>query len=137
MVEDEEVMELDEIRAYLLENGIDMDAENDDQNFPEEILEDDSMVQDEGNGITEKEDLCVNAKGSDLVAGDLAKAEGTRKRLFKPSMSTVGSTNMRLAAMLLSPRKRAAAKAGGRPGGGTKRMDDKGTSNPKTNQKKP
>lgn len=81
--------------------------------------------------------MCPNATEKDLAVVEMAKTDGTRKRLVKPASSTAGSTKMRLASALLSPCKRAVAKAGGRHGGGTKRLEDKGTSNPKLGQQKP
>ncbi|KAL0748211.1 hypothetical protein Bca101_030213 [Brassica carinata] len=62
--------------------------------------------------------------------------EGTRKRLFKPTVST-GGTKMKIVQALLSPRKRAAAKTGSRQGDISKQMEDKGTSNPQSSQHKP
>uniref|UniRef100_M4EX90 Uncharacterized protein n=1 Tax=Brassica campestris TaxID=3711 RepID=M4EX90_BRACM len=60
-----------------------------------------------------------------------ATKQGNRKRLYKPSISTAGSTKMRLASALLSPRKRAAAKMGPRQGDSSKPPESKGPSNPK------
>lgn len=66
----------------------------------------------------------------------MAKRQGTRKGLFKPTVST-GGTKMKIVQALLSPRKRAAAKTGSRQGDISKQMEDKGTSNPQSSQHKP
>ncbi|KAJ4900524.1 hypothetical protein Rs2_14475 [Raphanus sativus] len=134
-VTDDHVMDMDEIKASLLEHGIDMDAEFDDQEFSESFLEEDSKEQEEDSGALEAElDTVVpqgNREEEGLADLEVAKTEGTRKRLFKQPGGAMGSSKMRNATALLSPRKRAAAKTGPRDGGGNKRKDGKGTSNPK------
>ncbi|KAF2548978.1 hypothetical protein F2Q70_00022058 [Brassica cretica] len=57
-------------------------------------------------------------------ATEQAKKQGTRKRLFKPSINVAGSTKMRIAAALVSPRKRAAAKMGTRKGDTNKPLEN-------------
>ncbi|KAL0713316.1 hypothetical protein Bca4012_020294 [Brassica carinata] len=118
--------------------GLDLESAGtkDCREFSEEAIEEDGTIQEESTGIIEEEDACPNATEKDLAVVEMAKTDGTRKRLVKPVSSMAGSTKMRLASAPLSPCKRAAAKAGGRHGGGTKRLEDKGTSNPKLGQQK-
>ncbi|KAJ4895255.1 hypothetical protein Rs2_22049 [Raphanus sativus] len=134
-VTDDHVMDMDEIKASLLEHGIDMDAEFDDQEFSESFLEEDSKEQEEDSGALEAElDTVVpqgNREEEGLAYLEVEKTEGTRKRLFKQPGGAMGSSKMRNVTALLSPRKRVAAKTGPRNGGGNKRTDGKGTSNPK------
>lgn len=126
---------MDEIKSSMLEHGIDMDAEFDDQEFSESFLEEESKDQEEDSGVLEAElEMGVpqdNLEEVGLAGLEVAKTEGTRKRLFKQQGGTMGSTKLRNATALLSPRKRAAAKTGPRAGGGNKRTDGRGTSNPK------
>lgn len=133
-VSEDHVMDMDEIKASLLEHGIDMDAEFDDQEFSESFLEEDIKDQEEESGALAELDTAAQ-QGNKEEEGpadlEVAKTEGTRKRLFKQQGGAMGSTKMRNATALLSPRKRAAAKTGPRNGGGNKRTDGKGTSNPK------
>lgn len=72
----------------------------------------------------------------DATAEELAKKQGTRKRLFKPKVVTAGSTKMRIASALVSPRKRAAAKPGIRHGENSKQLESKGPSNLKSGHQK-
>ncbi|CDY58707.1 hypothetical protein HID58_047048 [Brassica napus] len=69
--------------------------------------------------------------------GDAVKKQGLRKRLFKPMLSTAGSTKMRVFNALASPCKRAGAKTGTRQGDNSKQTESKGPSNPKIGYQKP
>ena len=61
----------------------------------------------------------------------MATRQGNRKRLFKPTISTAGSTKMKMASGLVSPRKKAVSKGGSRHGDSSKPPESKGPSNPK------
>ncbi|KAF2542685.1 hypothetical protein F2Q68_00030627 [Brassica cretica] len=61
----------------------------------------------------------------------LETRHGNRKRLFKPSSSTAGSTKMRLASALVSLRKKAAAKTRPRHGDSSKPLESKARSSKK------
>ncbi|KAL0684370.1 hypothetical protein Bca4012_051218 [Brassica carinata] len=114
-LEEDVEMELDAINATLPEDGIEMDVEDDFQTLSEEEAEKASRDQEEKVNIQEEEVLSSEAENvNGPGAGELATRKGTRKRLFKPSINTAGSIKMRIANALVSPCKRAAAKAGPR-----------------------
>lgn len=131
-VEDGE-MEMDALEANLLESGFDLGAEEDFQTLSEEEAEkaltkgDEVHIQEEG--LVESD----TNKGESKEAGDAPSKQGNRKRLFKPTSSTAGSTKMRIANALV---KRAASKGAKHYGDNGKPPETKGTSNPKVpNQK--
>ncbi|KAH0943509.1 hypothetical protein HID58_003146 [Brassica napus] len=113
-LDDEDVMDMDEIKAHLLENGIDMDVEDFLEKLLEEEIEEVVKGQEEEQGPP---------------GGDVVKKQGLRKRLFKPTISTAGSTKMRVFNALASPRKQAAAKTGARQGDNSKQTKSKGLKN--------
>ena len=130
--EDEDhVMEMDEIKAHLLEHGIDMDAADDLPDFSEEETEEAIMAYDEEAQPQEEKEQLLTGDGDDAAVADLGKKKTTRKRLFKPEANTAGSTKMSIASALVSPRKRAAAKPSIRRGDNNKQQESKGTSFPK------
>uniref|UniRef100_M4DC99 Uncharacterized protein n=1 Tax=Brassica campestris TaxID=3711 RepID=M4DC99_BRACM len=126
--------EMDAINANLLKNGMDLEAEDEFQTLSEEEAEHasgDQIVQvhaqegeELGNG-----DVVLN---NDTGTGDMGTRQTSRKRLFKPTISTAGSNKMRTASALLSPRKKAVVKGGSRQGDSSKHLDNKGPSNPKS-----
>ncbi|KAF3508916.1 hypothetical protein F2Q69_00006729 [Brassica cretica] len=126
-------MELEAINATLLENGDDMEEEEEFQTLSEEEAEQASRAQVLREHALEEEKMVSGEadveKGTRPEVGETK--QGNRKRLFKPSISTAGSTKMRLASALVSPRKRAAAKMGPRQGDSSKPPESKGPSNPK------
>ncbi|XP_048618565.1 uncharacterized protein LOC125589916 [Brassica napus] len=131
-VEDDE-REMDALEANLLKSGFDLGAEEDFQTLSEEEAEkaltkgDEVPIQEEG--LVESDTNEGERKG----AGDGPSKQGNRKRLFKPTSSTAGSTKMRIANALV---KRAASKGATRYGDNSKLPETKGTSNPKApNQK--
>lgn len=130
---DEDVMDMDEIKAHLLENGIDMDAEDFMENLSEEEAEE---VIKESKGKEEEEVVAVEEEQGQ-VGGEAGKKQGFRKRLFKPTLSTVGSSKMRVFNALASPRKRAGVKIGTRHGDSSKQAESKGPLNPKSGYQKP
>ncbi|KAH0861314.1 hypothetical protein HID58_089575, partial [Brassica napus] len=126
-------MEMDAINANLLKNGMDMEAEDEFQTLSEEEAEQALGDQIVHTHAQEEEEL-GNGDGAlndDTGAGDMGTRQSSRKRLFKPPISTAGSNKMRMASALLSPRKRAVAKGGSRQGDSSKQLDNKGPSNPK------
>ena len=131
-LDDEDVMDMDEIKAHLLENGIDMDAEDFMENCSEGEAEE---VIKEGNGKDEEKVAFVEEEQGQ-IGGDAGKKHGLRKRLFKPALSTVGSSKMRVFNALASPRKRAVPKSGTRQGDTSKQTEIKGPLNPKSRQQK-
>ncbi|KAJ4917546.1 Uncharacterized protein Rs2_03096 [Raphanus sativus] len=136
---EEELMDIDEMNAYLLEHGIDIDAENYDHEFSEEGLDEEIREQEVLTSILEEKAEVGNEKEAHLVDKDMAKAEGTKKKGGKPAgsaASTAVSTKLRIANALRSPRKRAPAKPGTRQGGNIKRMEEKGMANPKDGHQK-
>ncbi|KAG2271420.1 hypothetical protein Bca52824_065975 [Brassica carinata] len=131
-VEDDE-MEMDALEANLLESGFDLGAEEDFQTLSEEEAEkaltkgDEVPIQEEG--LVESD----TNKGESKGVGDAPSKQGNRKRLFKPTSSTAGSTKMRIANALV---KRAASKGATHYEDNGKPPETKGTSNPKApNQK--
>lgn len=130
--EDDFEMEMDAINDTLSECGVDMEAEEEFQTLSEEEAEHTSRAQEEQVRTQGEEEVVPGEadieKGTG--AGDLALKQGSRKRLFKPSISTAGSTKMRMASALVSPRRKAAGKVG-HHGEGSKLPERKGPSNPK------
>ncbi|WZZ07786.1 hypothetical protein YC2023_093707 [Brassica napus] len=143
-LDDEDVMDMDEIKAHLLENGIDMDAEDFLENLSEEEVEEvlkgneeGGKGNEEGSKDREEKEMVPVEEDKGLVGGDGEKKHGLRKRLFKSSSSTVGSTKMRVFNALASPRKRVGTKTGTRQGDNGKQLESKGPSNPKNGTQKP
>ncbi|CAH8312889.1 unnamed protein product [Eruca vesicaria subsp. sativa] len=122
---------MDEIRAYCLENGIDMDAEE----VPEDVQEEETEegIHSSMNGYAEagdqgqKNDTSVEGKIRGI--GDIGKNQGARKKLFKPPQ-LAASSEMRAASTVLSPRKKGTTKQGTRQGESVKQMEGKGASIP-------
>ncbi|KAH0869888.1 hypothetical protein HID58_076910 [Brassica napus] len=130
--EDEFDMEMDAINATLAEGGVDMEAEEEFQTLSEEEADHASRAQEELVRIQREEEV-VSGKADIEIGtgeGDLTLKQVSRKRLFKPSISTAGSTKMRMASALVSPRRKAAGKVG-HHGEGSKLPERKGPSNPK------
>lgn len=129
-------MEMGAINATLSEGGVDMEAEKEFQTLSEEEAEradHASQVQEE-LARTQGEEEVVSGDANIEIgtgAGDLELKQVSRKRLYKPSISTAGSTKMRMASALVSPRRKAAGKVGHRHGEGSKPPESKGPSNPK------
>ncbi|KAF3592800.1 hypothetical protein DY000_02024268 [Brassica cretica] len=117
---DEDVMEMDEIRAACLEHGIDMDNP---QDLSEEEPEGEAILQEEGDDIAEEKEDGIGAKEKEMVLGEPVKKQGFCKRLFKPTISTAGSNKMRIVNALVSPRKRGVAKTGSRYGENSKTLE--------------
>lgn len=126
-------MEMDVLHANLFESRIDIGAEEDFQTLSEEEAE---------KALAQSDD--VSTREEALVASDINKEEGkgvgeapmkqgSRKRLFKSTSTTVGSTKMRIASALA---KRAASKGASRHGDDGKPSENKVPSNPKATQPK-
>lgn len=127
---EEALMDMEAIKASPLENGIDMDGDDILNELTDEELENELMIKDARPQIQKEDtnDAKEEEKGKD--GKEMVKKQGTRKKLFKGSISTAGSTKMRNANALVSPRKRAAAKPGFRQGDTAKQGESKGTANP-------
>ncbi|KAF3534343.1 hypothetical protein DY000_02038284 [Brassica cretica] len=126
--EDEFDMEMDVINATLAEGGVDMEAEEEFETLSEEEADHASRAQEELVRIQREEEV-VSGKADIEIGtgeGDLTLKQVSRKRLFKPSIST----KMRMASALVSPRRKAAGKVG-HHGEGSKPPERKGPSNPK------
>ncbi|CAH8357486.1 unnamed protein product [Eruca vesicaria subsp. sativa] len=113
----EDAMDMDEIRACLLENGIDMDSEdflkeNPEENFEEMLKQHEEEAMEEGEDCVEAEEQRDAGEAKDTVGGEQEKNKGLRKRTAKPQSNTLGSNKMRSAVALLSPRKKTTAKGG-------------------------
>ena len=128
--EEEDVMEMDEIQAALLEHGLDKNAIDALPAVSEEEMEEMIAGYEEEDQLQEAGEQANGADEKNKDATEQAKKQGTRKILFQPSINVEGSTKMRIAAGLVSPRKRAAAKMGTRKGDTNKPLESKGPSNP-------
>ncbi|KAJ4885704.1 Uncharacterized protein Rs2_35797 [Raphanus sativus] len=140
-----EIMEWNEIRASLMEKGIDLDAPEDSKEMAEGELEDFNMdmVESEmrafspGNDITEVDtEQEITAVDAEPAVKEAGKKQGTRKKVFKGMISTAGSSKMRLASALASPRKRGTSKVPARHGDNVKQEESKEASIPKPDQSK-
>ncbi|KAL0656598.1 hypothetical protein Bca4012_077182 [Brassica carinata] len=136
-LDDEEVMDVEAIKAHVLELGLDIDATDDLLDSYEERGEEELMDQEDGWKLQGREVMGSGADELEAGAGEIAKKNGSRKRLFKAPTGTAGSAKMRLASALASPRKRGTAKPGNRQGDTSRHMESKGTSNPKNGIPKP
>uniref|UniRef100_M4CVN3 Uncharacterized protein n=1 Tax=Brassica campestris TaxID=3711 RepID=M4CVN3_BRACM len=127
-------MELEAINATILESGVELETEEEFQTLSEEEAE--KVLEVNGvQGHTEEEEEMVSGEvnnNKDTATGNMATRQSNRKRLFKPTVSIAGSTKMRMASALLSPRKKAVAKMGTRQGESGKPVESKGPSNPKS-----
>ncbi|KAL0748062.1 uncharacterized protein LOC106402578 [Brassica napus] len=107
VLEDDKVMNMDEFRAVFLEHGIDMDATDDLPDVSDGEIEEMLKEQEEGDNIQGEVEVGNDAEEKVQVEGEVGKKNGSRKRLFKPTLGTAVSTKMRIANALASPRKRA------------------------------
>ena len=126
--EEEDVMEMDEFQAALLEHGLDAQAIDALPAVSEEELEEMIAGYEEDDQPQKAGEHANGAEEKNKEATEQAHKQGTRKRLFKPSINVAGSTKMRNAAALVSPRKRAAARMGTRKGDANKQLESKGLS---------
>ncbi|KAF2577859.1 hypothetical protein F2Q68_00004378 [Brassica cretica] len=126
-------MEIDAINAAMMASGVDLEAEEEFQTLSEEEFEQASEAQVENVLLQNAEEPVAGDANinTELGAGEMAMRQSHRKRLFKPNSSTAGSTKMRMASALVSPRKKIAAKVGTRHGDNTKPPESKGPSIPK------
>ncbi|KAH0868207.1 LOW QUALITY PROTEIN: hypothetical protein HID58_075229 [Brassica napus] len=126
--EEEDVMETDEFQAALLEHGLDAQTIDALPAVSEEELEEMIAGYEEDDQPQEAGEQANGAEEKNKEATEQAQKQGTRKRLFKPSINVAGSTKMRNAAALVSPRKRAASRTGTRKGDANKKLEIKGSS---------
>ncbi|CAN6857101.1 unnamed protein product [Brassica oleracea] len=137
VLEDDKVMNMDEFRAVFLEHEIDMDATDDLPDVSDGEIEEMLKEQEEGDNIQGEVEVGNDAEEKVQVEGEVGKKNGSRKRLFKPTLGTAVSTKMRIANALASPRKRAPNKTGSRCGENGKQQESKGPSIPKSGPPKP
>ena len=126
--EEEDVMEMNEFQAALLEHGLDAQTIDALPAVSEEELEEMIAGYEEDDQPQEAGEQANGAEEKNKEATEQAQKQGTRKRLFKPSINVAGSTKMRNAAALVSPRKRAASRTGTRKGDANKQLESKGSS---------
>ncbi|KAL0730214.1 hypothetical protein Bca4012_026307 [Brassica carinata] len=131
---DEDVMEWDEIKATCREHGFDVDAAD---NLPELSEEEASLVQETDTNVQGTEELLENEEEKGQIAGEETKKPATKKRLFKPTVSSAASNKMRIANVLASPRKRAPTRQGSRNGDNRNQAEGKMASNPTSGHQKP
>ncbi|KAH0914275.1 LOW QUALITY PROTEIN: hypothetical protein HID58_028721, partial [Brassica napus] len=124
--DEEDVMEMDEFQAALLEHGLDEQTIDALPAVSEEELKEIMAGYEEDDQLQEAGEQ-NNERNKDTI--EQAQKQGTRKRLFKSSVIVAGSTKMRNAVALVSPRKRAAARMGTRKGDTNKQLESKGSSN--------
>ncbi|KAH0857569.1 hypothetical protein HID58_085830, partial [Brassica napus] len=103
VLEDDKVMNMDEFRAVFLEHGIDMDATDDLPDVSDGEIEEMLKEQEEGDNIQGEVEVGNDAEEKVQVEGEVGKKNGSRKRLFKPTLGTAVSTKMRIANALASP----------------------------------
>ncbi|KAG2273918.1 hypothetical protein Bca52824_056473 [Brassica carinata] len=127
--EEEDVMEMDEFQAALMEHGLDTQAIDALPVVSEEELEEMMAGYEEDDQLQEAGDQTNGAEEKNKEAIEQAQKQGPRKRLFKPSINVAGSTEMKNAVALVSPRKRATPKMGTRKGDTNKQLESKGSSN--------
>lgn len=127
-------MEMEDLNVAMLEDGVDLEADEEFQTLSEKEAEQADEAQTEHTHIQEEEEQMIGDVNvnKESAVGDMVARQGHRKRLFKPTISTVVSNKMRMASALVSPRK----KVGTRNGDGNKPPENKGPSNPKQVQLK-
>ncbi|KAL0647907.1 hypothetical protein Bca4012_046198 [Brassica carinata] len=127
--EEEDVMEMDEFQAALMEHGLDTQAIDALPVVSEEELEEMMAGYEEDDQLQEAGDQTNGAEEKNKEAIEQAQKQGPRKRLFKPSINVAGSTEMKNAVALVSPRKRATPKMGTRKGDTNKQLERRGFGN--------
>ncbi|KAF2538380.1 hypothetical protein F2Q68_00022757 [Brassica cretica] len=125
--EEEDVMEMDEFQAALMEHGLDTQAIDALPAVSEEELEEMMAGYEEDDQLQEAGDQTNGAEEKNKEATE--QAQKTRKRLFEPSINVAGSTKMRNAVAHVSPRKRATARIGTRKGDTNKQLERRGFGN--------
>ncbi|KAL0696255.1 hypothetical protein Bca4012_063435 [Brassica carinata] len=134
---DEDVMEWDEIKATCREHGFDVDAADNLPELSEEEAEAASLVQEIDTDVQGTEELLENEEEKGQIAGEETKKPATKKRLFKPTVSSAASNKMRIANVLASPRKRAPTRQGSRNGENRNQAEGKMASNLTSGHQKP
>ncbi|KAH0939283.1 hypothetical protein HID58_006744 [Brassica napus] len=120
---------MDEFQAALLEHGLDEQTIDALPAVSEEELKEMMAGYEEDDQLQEAGEQTNGAEEKNKDTMEQAQKQGTRKRLFKSSVIVAGSTKMRNAVALVSPRKRAAARMGTRKGDTNKELESKGSSN--------
>ncbi|KAJ4882179.1 Uncharacterized protein Rs2_39234 [Raphanus sativus] len=99
-------MEWDEIKANCREQGFDLDEADDLPELTEEEMAVMNLEIEENAILAESEELLGNVEEIGQQTEEETKAQVTKKRLFKSTMTTAASNKMRSAKALASPRKR-------------------------------
>ncbi|XP_048609142.1 uncharacterized protein LOC125584535 [Brassica napus] len=118
---------MDEFQAALLEHGLDEQTIDALPAVSEEELKEMMAGYEEDDQLQEAGEQTNGAEEKNKDTMEQAQKQGTRKRLFKSSVIVAGSTKMRNAVALVSPRKRAAARMGTRKGDTNKELESKET----------
>ncbi|KAJ4870949.1 Uncharacterized protein Rs2_47436 [Raphanus sativus] len=129
---DDETMTYGEIRDHLMAHGIDVDAVEIGEEETEMDIEDLMQLPIPENAVVDAGNQSTMVEGKEETAQEAEKKQGTKKKLFKPTISTAGSNKMRIASALVSPHKRAQPKQVNRQGNNAKHAESKGASLPKS-----
>lgn len=133
---EDEVMDMEAIKASLLEHGLDMDAEDfmNDIEEAEERMEDGQEMGEERKlegKETQGDDEGGNERIQEKKAVAVGRNQGERRRVPRHAACTTASNKLRAAASVLSPRKKNAAKGNTSQGEGAKPLEGKGAANQK------
>ena len=122
---EEDVMDMDEIQAALLEHGLDEQVIDVLQAVSEEEIAEMMAGYEEEDQPHEEGEHANGMDEWNTVVMEPTQKQGSRKRLFKPPINVAGSTKLRNAAALVSPRKRVGARTGTRKGDANKNGESK------------
>ena len=122
---EEDVMDMDEIQAALLEHGLDEQAIDALLAVSEEEIAEMMAGYEEEDQPHEAGEQANGMDELNTVVMEQTQKQGSRKRLFKPPINVAGSTKLRNAAALVSPRKRVGARTGTRKGDANKNGESK------------
>ncbi|KAL0773506.1 hypothetical protein Bca101_038657 [Brassica carinata] len=122
---EEDVMDMDEIQAALLEHGLDEQAIDALQAVSEEEIAEMMAGYEEEDQPHEEGEHANGMDEWNTVVMEQTQKQGSRKRLFKPPINVAGSTKLRNAAALVSPPKRVGARTGTRKGDANKNGESK------------
>ncbi|KAL0661424.1 hypothetical protein Bca4012_098261 [Brassica carinata] len=122
---EEDVMDMDEIQAALLEHGLDEQAIDALLAVSEEEIAEMMAGYEEEDQPHEAGEHANGMDELNTVVMEQTQKQGSRKRLFKPPINVAGSTKLRNAAALVSPRKRVGARTGTRKGDANKNGESK------------
>ncbi|CAN6887398.1 unnamed protein product [Brassica oleracea] len=118
-------MDMDEIQAALLEHGLDEQAIDALPAVSEEQIAEMMAGYEEEDQPHKAGEQANGMDELNTVVMEQTQKQGSRKRLFKPPINVAGSTKLRNAAALVSPRKRVGARTGTRKGDANKNGESK------------